>query len=49
MRIADIASIRLDPERILKSRWAHDTAHAFVAALRNALRKPKAAPESARD
>jgi len=32
MRLADTASIILDPRQILESRWAHDMAHVFAAA-----------------
>ncbi len=49
MRLADVANIRLDPQRILKSRWAHDTAHALAAALRAALRKPRPEPKDKGD
>ena len=32
MILALTANIRLNPERILKSRWTHDTAHDMVIA-----------------
>ncbi len=32
MPLALTAKIRLDPERILKSRWTHDIAHNMVTA-----------------
>ena len=32
MPLALTAKIRLNPERILKSRWTHDTAHDMVIA-----------------
>lgn len=41
MRLAYFANINLDPQHILESRWAHNTAHAFVDAKRRALRKIK--------
>lgn len=30
MKLALAAKIKFDPQRILESRWAHDTAHDFA-------------------
>lgn len=32
MTLARSARIKIDPARLLKSRWVHDTAHRFVCA-----------------
>lgn len=34
MILAHFAKISIDPENVLKSRWVHDAAHAFLAAKR---------------
>ena len=36
MKIALSAKLTIDPKRLLRSRWVHDTAHAFVASVRKA-------------
>ena len=41
MRIADIAVITLDPQRILTDPWAHQAAHAFVDAKRRAIARKR--------
>lgn len=36
MKLALCAKVRIDPRRLLKSRWVHDTAHRIVDTLRKA-------------
>ena len=36
MKLALSAKLTIDPKRLLRSRWVHDTAHAFVASVRKA-------------
>jgi hypothetical protein len=37
MELAMSAKIHLDPELILKARWAHDMAHVLVSAKRRVM------------
>lgn len=36
MKLALCAKVTIDPRRLLKSRWVHDTAHRIVDNLRKA-------------
>jgi hypothetical protein len=36
MKLALLAKVTIDPRRLLKSRWVHDTAHKIVDSLRKA-------------
>lgn len=36
MKLALCAKVTIDPRRLLKSRWVHDTAHRIVDTLRKA-------------
>ena len=36
MKLALSAKLTIDPKRLLRSRWVHDTAHAFLASMRKA-------------
>lgn len=36
MNIALSAKLTIDPKRLLRSRWVHDTAHALVTSVRKA-------------
>lgn len=43
MELAMTAKIHLDPELILKARWAHDMAHVLVTAKRRVMLRDEAA------
>lgn len=34
MRLAYTAKLKVDPKKVLESRWCHDTAHAMLEAVR---------------
>jgi hypothetical protein len=36
MKLALLAKVTINPRRLLKSRWIHDTAHKIVDSLRKA-------------
>ncbi len=36
MKLALAARLVIDPKRLLRSRWVHDTAHAILASVRDA-------------
>ena len=36
MKLALSAKLTIDPQRLLSSRWVHDTAHMFVSSARKA-------------
>ena len=36
MKLALCARLTIDPKRLLKSRWVHDTAHVMVSSVRKA-------------
>lgn len=36
MKLSQCAKVTIDPRRLLKSRWVHDTAHRIVDTLRKA-------------
>lgn len=36
MKLALSARLTIDPKRLLRSRWVHDTAHAMVSSVRKA-------------
>ena len=36
MKLALLAKVTIDPRRLLKNRWVHDTAHKIVDSLRKA-------------
>lgn len=46
MKLALSARLTIDPKRLLRSRWVHDTAHALLASVRRASQE--GAPRRAR-
>ncbi len=36
MKLALSAKLTIDPKRLLRSRWVHDTAHVFLTSVRKA-------------
>jgi len=36
MKLALLAKVTIDPRRLLRNRWVHDTAHKIVDSLRKA-------------